>query len=287
MLIEMEMSCKYSIKRSYGFDEDILSAAVDLFCILSRGDSYSSEDSRNELRRKIQTVRVRDCYEDNYMREKDEVRSLEEKKKKCQVEENKILRRCGIPRSGLWISECEYGHYQFGTRIFCMECLREGRVTRRIHGCNSRDCYANNTFWKMHTDDDVSKITNAECHHTRCYSDRYVYCMTPVSHLVLLTNTGLDDRITHSTRNELGGVISHCKENKVTCPSCSFNTAYCYSYLGEVRITESLCELYGDIVNPKSIRNSLKAIGEKLVGDSVERRYYILSIFVVVVMIAR
>lgn len=76
-----------------------------------------------------------------------------------------------------------------------------------------KDCFGNGSFWKKHMDEDIEVLASAKCCHLRSYSDCYSYCLTPVGHLVLLTNAGLDDRITHSTRSELITVARHCKEN--------------------------------------------------------------------------
>lgn len=42
----------------------------------------------------------------------------------------------------------------------------------------------------------------------------------------VLTTAGLDGHIIHSTPSELIGVIERCSKDKVTYPSCSFNSAY-------------------------------------------------------------
>lgn len=273
MMIEMGLSCDYSISKPTN-DQALKNAIVDLFCLLDRGDSYASEDKYNKLKMRILRGEYDDFEEKSYFENDDTPKPVENSYKDCLMKEHMIIKQTGIPRGALWISSCEYGHYQHGCHVFCLECLREGKRTRRIHGCNAKDCFGNGSFWKKHMNDDDSVIASAKCCHLRSYSDAYSYSLTPVGHLVLLTNAGLDDRITHSTRSELRSVAHQCKEGKVTCPSCSFNTAYCLSYLGEAEMAESICEIYKDLANPQSKRNTLKDIVEKMTGDSIEKRYY-------------
>lgn len=274
----MEMSCHYYVSPKKVIDQHTESVAVNMMCVFDQGCSYKKEDERREFNKRIQE-KTYDDGEECFIKNGCGARASKSECGTCESDEHMLMDKSGISYGALWITRCEYGHYQHGCNVFCLKCLEEGRRTRRIHGCNVRNCYASNTFWKSHTNDDDSVIRMAVCSHMRSFSDEYVYSMTPVAHIVMLTNAGLADRIVHSTRKDMLSIVEECKKNKVTCPSCSFNTAYGFSFLGERMVTESVCSLYRGLLHPKAQRDTLRDIVDTIAGDSIEKRQYFSSIF--------
>lgn len=158
-------------------------------------------------------------------------------------------------------------------------CLKNRQFIRLIPGCKLSVFFANDTYWKEHGETATrTKLENAVCNHERISSERYFYSMTPTVHLVMLTNTGLDDCIIHSIPIDIIDMIEQCKESSVTCPSYSFNSLYGYSSLGETEITKTLSTFFKDLDNPKSHRDSLKSVVDIMVDkNSVEKMVLLLS----------
>ena len=250
-----EMRCNYSIIKDR-LPMDFLSYVKTLRRFLCSGISYSMMDSLFE-----------ELYYDGDLKDKVIFESVE----------NRLLSECGLSMSSLRMTKCPNGHFCHGSYIFCRKCLQNKIIVRRLQGCKVDTCFANNKFWDNYSKEnlDPDDFMNITCTHQRNSSSEFFYSMTPVAHIVLLTNCGFDDRITNSTRTEIYQLVKKCKENKTISPQICHNCIYSFSYLNEIDISSWIESIYCSLYNPASLRNSMKDEVDKLVSvNSIEKLLY-------------
>lgn len=275
------MRCNYKIYNNIITKKDVKDANY-LSIVLKNGYSYTSIDEITGLLMNADTdvEMEEDDHEWSFGGSSKKKPSIKGSNASCLSKEKRLFHVVGLPRSSLWVTVCPNGHYDHGSHVVCPVCLKNGDIVRRIRGCKLSTCFANDTYWEEHRETATrSELENAVCNHERVSSKKYFYSMTPTAHLVMLTNTGLDDCILHSTPSDIMSIIEQCKESSVTCPSCSFNSIYGYSSLGETEITKALYSSYKDLDNPKNHRDSLRNAVDILIGEnSVENRLFMNSI---------
>jgi len=242
----------YSIQR-IPINGDFLNHATMLSHVLESGNSYDNIDSFRKLDCKFRGAAFTSCEE----------------------MERDVLENSGISKNSLMLTICKDKHYQRGTKVFCTECLKNNKRVRRLQGCKSENCWANNTKAKAIDTADISELENAHCCHSRQSSENWIYMMNPVGHITLLENTGLIDRLVNQYPSAIKKTIGIMENNGVFSPSLSFNTIFPFKELGEMEIVEELWKHYKTIINPQYVRNSLQpAVNNLLHENSIERRLY-------------
>ena len=248
----MEQTCKYNI--SYTYDLFKMYNEIDYFVDqLKNGHTKSSVDSFYRNHSKGGTTNISTFKQFKRM----------------------IMKVAGFSKASTIITKCEYNHFEHGSHVFCRQCLKENRIVRRLEGCKCEQCYANNEYWRRHSQERNHDLSNILCNHERITSKKYFYCMFPISHIILLTNCRLDDKFINSTKSELIGLVETCREYKTISPAICRNSIYAFHSFGENDIAQRIASLYDAIPHTKSLRNSLKACVERLTAsNSIEMRCY-------------
>lgn len=244
---------------------------VMLYIAMIKGVKYEVYDSINHAALQLEHGQYCDYGDKHYSVRNENYKDFET----LLSLEKTMYRMSGIPIAAMWMTRCTYGHFEKGCHVFCWSCLDQGRVVRRIQGCKEDGCLANNSFFNDQKDSVSCDLFSVVCNHSRVSSSDYFYSMTPVEHIVMMTNAGLDDLFIHSTPSELLSLTDKCSSNHAISPSCSFNSAYGFSVLGETEVTEAVCYLYRDLGNPQCCRDSLHEVVDKLNDSaSVEQRFF-------------
>lgn len=242
MIIKMMMTGDYRILDTHPDPEKY----IMLYIAMIKGVKYEVYDSINHATLQLQHNRYCDYGDKQYTINEEDI----EFEKLLSLEKT-MYRMSGVPIAAMWMTRCERGHFEKGCHVFCWSCLKEKKIFRRIKGCKEDGCLANDSFFNSQTDLLSYDLSSVVCNHSRISSPDYFYSMTPVEHIVMMTNAGLDHLFIHSTPSELLFLTDKCSCNHATSPSCSFNAAYGYSVLGETEMTQAVCSLYRDLENPQ------------------------------------
>lgn len=195
---------------------------------------------------------------------------------RAQNMENQFLEKMSYNHLSFFTTKCpECKSFQRGNKVFCSKCLAGGKKKRRLTGCRGRHCYANPNFISDDCIDkeDIATLKEKVCNHKRVTGNK-IYSFTPVMHIIILINNGLDDLLI-STREQIQNHIQKCVDNGSYSGIMCYNSIPCFTALGEEAIANSIANAFSKIEsmenNTKCIINFLKQITNP---DSLENNFY-------------
>ena len=161
--------------------------------------------------------------------------------------------------------------------VFCPYCLEEEKLVWLIKGCNNKKCDANpRNFCNGFNKDAIQNYKDSVCTHCRrTAAYREVYYNSMISIVGNMVKTGLLNRLSNTTYEEMVATATICKEEKVMSNILSSNSLSVLKWLDVpvFRYLESCAEVvYADHGNDTSCLD--KGLANCAGQQSIERELY-------------